>query len=275
MTNPKDLLATTSWFASQALQEALCTKMNRLEVEDGYVFFWEGQPVDAVLIIEDGILARTKALDHAQLDSIIENSDDASSSKRSIPSKDDDKWSTLIDEIAGKGRVTGLLHVLNPEESCAYATVKSHGRATVWSITADDLLETLSNDSVLAMEMLSKIAFTMRTGSKSLQGLLGNAKKTLKHSRSSVITDDAATTPTVKVLCYDSTQWVQPSFKPALTNFNKNTDSNGITIEMDFTNDRLSEKSATYSVGYVHVSFSLRWLLRWLVIFNLTNTMAE
>ena len=53
----------------------------------------------------------------------------------------------------------------------------------------------------------------------------------------------------VKVLCYDSTEWVQPSFKPAVEKFNEEFEEDGCTIQMEFTNDRLSEQSATYSAG--------------------------
>lgn len=250
----KEILASTSWFSNDALQNALAKKMTRMSVEDGHVFFFENKTVDAVLIIEEGSLCRTKALDEEKLDSIIEESMDASKSMRSIiPSGDDDKWSSFVDEISGRGRVTGLLHVMNQEHGVAYATVKSHGRAIIWKIEAKDFLEVLSSDATFAMEMLSKIAYKMRVGSKSLRGMIKSAKKTLKRSPSSQIIDDnidESGNKVVRVLCYDSTEWVQPSFKPAIESFNQEAESNGFTIHMDYTNDRLSEQSATYSAGY-------------------------
>jgi len=240
------ILSYSSWFCDvpEPLQIALSEKMIRMEVDDGYVFFWEGKSVDAVLIIEDGTLSRTKAVDEKYLEAIMEES------TISIPTGEEE-WSVSVDQISGKGRVTGLLHVMNPENDLAYATVKSMGNSIVWKITAEDFLDVLRSDPNFSLGMLSKLAGKMRVGSKSLRGLMRNATKTLKHSPSTpLIDDDADTNKPIKVLCYDSTQWVQPSFKPAIEAFNKESDSHGCTIEMDFTNDRLCETSATYATGY-------------------------
>jgi len=141
--------------------------------------------------------------------------------------------------------------------------VKSNGSSIVWSISATDLLGVLSSNPCFAMEMLSKMAYKIRVGSKSLQGMMKNAKKVLKHkpsfdddfgegNHSSTEREEVAPTSTrvVKVLCYDSTEWVKPSFNPAIEIFNQNFESHGCIIKMDFTNDRLSEQSATYSAGY-------------------------
>lgn len=63
----------------------------------------------------------------------------------------------------------------------------------------------------------------------------------------------------LKVLCYDTTEWVSDGFLPALTAFNEaqlkeqtsSGDSSGpLEIQMDFTRDRLSEQSARYATGY-------------------------
>ena len=81
----------------------------------------------------------------------------------------------------------------------------------------------LATDISFAMEMLSQCAYEMRAGSKSLRSMIANTKKMVK--RSATIADgsiDDADIPksnksdVVKVLCYDSTEWVQPSFKPAV-----------------------------------------------------------
>lgn len=228
----KKLLASTTWFSeNEDLQDALSTQMIRMEVEDGHVFFWEGKKVDAILIIEEGNLVRTKTTDVTHLD--------------------DDKWSAFVDDISGRGRVTGLLHVMNQEHGMAYATVKSQGRSIVWKISAEDFMNVLSSDASLAMELLSKCAYKMRVGSKSLRGLLGSARKSFKVNPSNDnYADETENKKIVKVLCYDSTEWVQPSFKPAIEKFNEESDSHGCTIEFEYTNDRLSEQSATYSAEY-------------------------
>lgn len=252
ITDAKTLLATTSWFQNEALQQALAMRMIRMEVEDGHVFLWEGRQVDAILIIEEGTLRRSKAVDSDQLDSIIEETEtevNITSSTRSLKTEDDEKWSILVDEISGKGRVTGLLHVLNNDFGAAYATVKSFGTATIWMIPAQDFLDVISNDTSFALEMLKIVAYKMRAGSKSLKGMVANAK-TMKHS-ASIIGEERITeaNPIVKVLCYDSTQWVKPSFTPIVEKFNSEAEAHGCSIKMDFTNDRLSKQSAPYSAG--------------------------
>ncbi len=253
----KDLLASTTWFnTNESLQTALAEKMVRMEVEDGHVFFWENSVVDSILIIEEGSLVRTKALDIDELDSMKELSAldptiSSDGSMRSLPTEKDGEWSSVVDVITGRGRVTGLLHVLNAEHGFAYATVKSRGNAIVWSISATDLKDVLASDTSFAMEMLSQCAHKMRDGSKSLRSMIANSKKLVK--KSSTLTDkagDLQKSSVVKVLCYDSTEWVQPSFKPAVEKFNQEVEANGgCTIQMEFTNDRLSEMSATFSAG--------------------------
>jgi D-lactate dehydrogenase len=247
--DPFDILSSTSWFrnVNDSLKTALASKMIREEVKDGHVFFWEGSVVDSVLIIEEGSLTRTKAVGD---DLNPEGSADEQSS---------DGSSVFVDALSGTGKVTGLLHVMNQEHGMAYATIRSKGDAVVWKIPAQDFVEVLSSDAQFAMEMLSKIAFKMRVGSKSLRGMLNNAKKTIKQRSSVSDSDDVGgegndTAPksVVKVLCYDTTQWVKPAFQPAIQAFNESSTSNEqmLTIQMDFTADRLCEHSATYAAGY-------------------------
>ena len=235
MTDAKQILAATSWFSKDAFYDALSTKLQRMVVEDGYVFFLEGQQVNSILIIEDGILTRTKS----------------SGKLKPLPSENDEKNSTLVDEVTGFGNVTGLLHVLNPDQGTAYATVKSCGKVIVWKLLAKDFLEVLSSNPSLAMELLSTIAFKMRAGSRSLRAMIQSAKHTRKQRDGSIYQDGADTKADsiVKVLCYDSTEWVQPSFRPAVESFNEKYSSDDISIQMDYTNDRLSEQSATHSAG--------------------------
>ncbi len=254
-SNPKELLGSTTWFTNESLQNALATKMVRMEVEDGYIFFWENSPVDSILIIEEGSLVRTKALDITLLDSVRDLNLDPNDKKstRSLPTDKDKDWSSVVDVITGRGRVTGILHVLNAEHGSAYATVKSRGNSIVWKISASDFKDVLASDSLFAMEMLSKCAYKMRAGSKSLRSMIVNTKKMVKKSSTLMDNNEDDTGKSkdsvVKVLCYDSTEWVQPSFKPAVEKFNQDFETHGCRIQMEFTNDRLSEKSATYAAG--------------------------
>lgn len=260
MTTAKEILAATSWFSKKTFYDTLSTKLQRMVVEDGHVFFFEGQRVDSILIIEEGRLSRTKSSGSHDLESVNETLKDTNGEQKAtkpLPSENIEKWSTLVDEVTGFGNVTGLLHVLNPDHGAAYATVKSCGKAIVWKIEAKDFLDVMSSNPTLAMDLLSTIAFKMRAGSRSLRAMIESAKQTRKHrdgkishERNSRDGADTKANAVVKVLCYDSTEWVQPSFKPAIESFNEKYGSDCVSIQMDYTNDRLSEQSATHSAGY-------------------------
>ncbi len=259
MTTAKEILAATSWFSKKTFYDTLSTKLQRMVVEDGHVFFFEGQRVDSILIIEEGRLSRTKSSGSHDLESVNETLKDTNGEQKAtkpLPSENIEKWSTLVDEVTGFGNVTGLLHVLNPDHGAAYATVKSCGKAIVWKIEAKDFLDVMSSNPTLAMDLLSTIAFKMRAGSRSLRAMIESAKQTRKHrdgkishERNSRDGADTKANAVVKVLCYDSTEWVQPSFKPAIESFNEKYGSDCVSIQMDYTNDRLSEQSATHSAG--------------------------
>ncbi len=78
-------------------------------------------------------------------------------------------------------------------------------------------------------------------------------------SSSSSSSKEAKDIVIVRVLCYDSTQWVKTAFEPAIDAFNDSNHNDtsssssslpSFKIEMEFTHDRLSEQSATYAAGY-------------------------
>lgn len=264
-----DIISSTSWFSNiePSLQKTLASKMIREDVEDGHVFFWEGTVIDSIIVIESGRLIRSKAVDREKfsLSVLMEQQQgvESTSSSSSAPFQKElfEKNSVDLDEISGKGRVTGMLCVINEEHKRSYATLRSVGRSIVWRIPADDFMEILSSDAGFAMMMLRKVAHKMKTGSKSLKSMLKNSKKTLRRGPSSFNLEgededakggDTTSTPSrkapVRVLCYDTTQWVKSAFEPAVQAFNKLHSS--FNIEMEFTNDRLSEQSALYAAGY-------------------------
>jgi len=259
-----DIISSTSWFSSiePSLQKTLASKMIREEVEEGHVFFWEGTVIDSIIIIESGRLMRSKAVDREKfsLSAVMEQGGESSSSSTPFQKELFEKNSVDLDEISGKGRVTGMLRVINEEHSRSYATLRSVGRSVVWRIPADDFMNILSSDAGFAMMMLRKVAHKMKAGSKSLKNMLKNSKKTFRRGPSSSLEDedddakgrDTISSPSrkapVRVLCYDTTQWVKSAFEPAVQAFNKLHSS--FNIEMDFTNDRLSEQSSMYAAGY-------------------------
>ena len=241
---PLEVLDNTRWFCdvSAELKQALASKMVLREVDKGHVFAHEGLPVTNLLIIEEGILARSKA---ESTEVAEELSGNASIVDMNLSSPGAFEKSIVVDEIEGLGRVTGLLHILVEADTLAFATVWAKTPGKVWQILAEDIRNVLGTNAKFALEMMSVLAMSMRVGSKSLRGLIKNVSA----GASGVTEGGEGTKPTIKVLCYDSTSWTVDSFKPAVKVFNESDDS-AFTIQMDFTADRLSERSATYAAGF-------------------------
>ena len=106
---PTEILDSTPWFCdvSAELKEALASKMVLREAEVGDIFTHEGLPVTNLLIIEEGILARSKADSTEVAESLSANA-----SIMNCSSPEAFEKSIVVDEIEGLGRVTGLLHIL-------------------------------------------------------------------------------------------------------------------------------------------------------------------
>ena len=240
---PLEILDQTAWFSdvSASLKEALASKMDLREVEAGHIFTHEGMPVTNLLIIEEGILARSKAESKEVADS-LSVSDTVVAANFSSPEAIEQ--SIVVDEIEGTGRVTGLLHILVEADTLAFATVWAKTPVKVWQINADEIREVLETNAKFALEMMSVLAMSVRVGSKSLRGLIKNVSGSAGDADG-----EGDHKPTIKVLCYDSTSWTIDSFKPAVKAFNESADS-AFKIKMEFTADRLSERSATYAASY-------------------------
>eukprot|EP00563_Minutocellus_polymorphus_P021390 CAMPEP_0197718266 /NCGR_PEP_ID=MMETSP1434-20131217/2488_1 /TAXON_ID=265543 /ORGANISM="Minutocellus polymorphus, Strain CCMP3303" /LENGTH=534 /DNA_ID=CAMNT_0043302897 /DNA_START=97 /DNA_END=1701 /DNA_ORIENTATION=+ len=240
---PLEILDQTPWFAdvSAELAEALASKMVLREVEAGHIFTHEGMPVTNLLIIEEGTLVRSKAESSEVAKSISAN---ASAMDVNFSSPEAFEKSIVVDAIQGAGRVTGLLHILVEVDTLAFATVWAKTPAKVWQIASEDIREIFETNAKFALEMMNVLAMSMRVGSKSLRGLIKNVS-----GSSGAADGEEGAKPTIKVLCYDSTSWTIDSFKPAVKAFNDSSDS-AFEIKMDFTADRLSERSATYAAGY-------------------------
>lgn len=241
---PLEILDSTPWFCdvSAELKEALASKMVLREVEAGHIFTHEGLPVTNLLIFEEGILARSKAESTEVAESLSANE---SIMDMNCSSPEAFEKSIVVDEIEGLGRVTGLLHILVEADTLAFATVWAKTPAKVWQIPSEDIRDVLEGNAKFALEMMSVLAMSMRVGSKSLRGLIKNVSA----GASGTAEGEEGAKPTIKVLCYDSTSWTVDFFKPAVKAFNESADS-AFQIKMDYTADRLSERSATYAAGY-------------------------
>jgi D-lactate dehydrogenase len=245
------LLKSTSYFhdSSKSLLDALASKMVPVEAEAGHIFVDEGEPMTHLLIIEEGTLVRTKlAVAESGREVMRTSLKDLTRHKRAQSQM---QVSVVVDEVKGRGRITGLLHSIK-EGGEAYATVSSKGRSKVWLIAGEDFRQAVSSPPEHCLDILYSMSRELRLGSKSLRGLV----QKLKHGGEKD-PDDKNSKQTCRVLCYDATSWVTEGFKPAVEAFNKahREDSEEynampVRIEMDFTTERLGERSATFAAGY-------------------------
>jgi len=147
------ILKDTTWCKnfSEDLLNALASKMELVEVDDGHVFIHEGEELKHFYIVEEGVIVRTKlsvdeeeevtkcdrpgehALHHHRNQSAVEAAADEIKGVSSRPSqvwnKLDEKC-VVIDRIQGRGRVTGILHNIVAKKK-AYATAVAKGHVKV------------------------------------------------------------------------------------------------------------------------------------------------
>jgi CRP-like cAMP-binding protein len=236
------LLKATSWFhdAPESLLQSLAAVMIPVEAPNCHLFVEEGEDIHTIVIIEEGTLARTKL-------SITDETGKAPVSLRKMSlhakhSSISGLSSIRVDEVSGRGRITGLLHNMQPG-SQAYATISADGPVKVWIIKGEDFREVIASPPEHALAVMHAMSRELRVGSKSLRGLM----QKFQNSSSGANVKDGAVV--CRVLCYDTTSWVSEGFKPAVETFNAEQ-KDGICIDMNFTTERLSEQSATYAAGY-------------------------
>lgn len=244
MSTAIDILKSTTYFhdASETFLEELAKRMIPMDVEEGHVFIEESEPMTTMLILEEGALIRSKLA--VQKEDFKELRSSVKHLKGSIVK--DTTHSVIVDEITGRGKITGLLHNMNKEGeiSFAYATVSSKGpRTKVWVLSGDDFKAAVAANPEHAFEALHALARELRSGSKSLQGLLQKARASATAEASNV------GGVVLRCLCYDTSLWVKDGFQPVIDEFNK-ANAGQYHIIMDYTAERLSEQSATYAVGY-------------------------
>mmetsp|Transcript_18335 Transcript_18335/g.44271 ORF Transcript_18335/g.44271 Transcript_18335/m.44271 type:complete len:261 (-) Transcript_18335:1031-1813(-) len=204
-------------------------------VDDGHIFVKEGDPVKGILIVQSGVLVRTKLS--------CSNEDEKAAILASGPDTIREN-SVIVDEIfdtPSAGRVTGALHNFKPD-GVAFATVIAKGPCKVWFIPGD-LFRAIVSKPEYALPVMSYLAEEVREGSKSIRRMLEEIRSGTKGSSQDNPNE-------IKVLCYDATSWVTEGFKPAVDAFNQaHSSMDSIQITMDYTTERLSEQSATFAAG--------------------------
>ena len=254
------VLKATSYFhdASDSLLIALAGNMKVYTVDEGFVFIEEGEPMTKVLILESGILTRSKLSVQKEDLHLMKSSIQRRTSDQGTPSTLSEKGvailasSIIIDEICGTGSITGLFHNMKDDHlSFAYATVTAKTSKTkVWVLAGNDFRSAIAMNPEHCFDVLHAMARELRTGSKSLQGLLQKVRNSMDGKATVAVGVDSK--KIIKCLCYDTTSWVKEGFEPAVVEYNKSAQSekDKVCIVVEYTTERLSEKSSTYAAGY-------------------------
>jgi len=233
------LIKKTSWFknCSDEFQAALADKVEFVDADEGHVFVREDDIVDKFMILESGILGRTKLSADPSVKASLRDMKQADISG-TLTEK-----GVLVDTIEGEATITGLLHCMSDVES-SYATVTARGGpAKVWIMPAAEFRTLVASKPEFMFDVMAAMANEVRSGSKSLRSVM----KKLRTGGGG--DDDADGKDVLRVLCYDTTSWVSDVFKPAIDKFNA-SDKEAFHIVMDFTGERLGQYSATYAAGY-------------------------
>jgi CRP-like cAMP-binding protein len=219
----------------------------------GDILAYEGDVLANVIIVESGRLLRTKLavsdlpIDRRDRTILVQSFSRAEYLAKSI----------VIDTLESRGRVSGLLHAFDVKDNdpanatSAFATISAEDdNAVVWLLPKTALRRVLRNhDCLFLLDALSR---EIRSGTKSLRGLILQQQQQQQQPRSQQPCEEK----TVRVLCYDTANWVSDGFRQALdmfhaTNHQKDDDkAKWPRIHVDYTTDRLTVRSATYAAGY-------------------------
>lgn len=218
-----EMLQNCRWGSkfSDAFQADLAKLMVPFDAPEGHVFIKEGAPIDSFLIVESGKLLRTK---------------------RHVNAGGDDEPIQL--ETDGPGSSAGFLHVAGTQDDeVSFATVTAgKGGAKVWVVPGGHFRKLCEDNPKYSSEVIKILSLMMRATSKIVRATM--AKSPTDHHEDMSNTN----TKVMKVLCYDTTEWVKTNFDPKLESFNENGET--LRVEMDYTADRLDLKTARFAAGY-------------------------
>lgn len=215
---PRDLLVEVSKF------------MIPIEVDDGHILVKEGEDITDIVVVETGRLIRSKLS--------VPEEEKADILKEDVGFEQIREKSIVVDEILSGTSPTGVYH--NFEAGCrAFATISASGPCRVWLLPGDKFRSVVSKPEY-CMVVMAAMAKRVRMETKSVRGLL-NAIGNDNFSAG----DDEKNL--VKILSYDSTSWVVESFDVAVEKFNEEND---LQIQIEYTTERLTAKSASYASGH-------------------------
>ena len=174
----KEALDNAEWLCSlsDSLKQDIMGKMERVEAADGDCLLREGQVVDKFIIVESGLLKRTKAAGA-------------------------DESPIELDQI-GPGKVTGFLHVVgHQDDDQAFANVIADKNTTVWIVKGADF-RTIMEDPKHSAEMMNMLTKILRQATKLVRA-------TLREANGATSANAGVGKKVLKIMCYDATSWVR------------------------------------------------------------------
>eukprot|EP00585_Thalassiosira_rotula_P002447 CAMPEP_0196132770 /NCGR_PEP_ID=MMETSP0910-20130528/2257_1 /TAXON_ID=49265 /ORGANISM="Thalassiosira rotula, Strain GSO102" /LENGTH=513 /DNA_ID=CAMNT_0041392409 /DNA_START=73 /DNA_END=1614 /DNA_ORIENTATION=+ len=217
-------LSKCTWLGkfSESLQDDISKLMIKFDAPEGHIFINEGDPIKAFLVVESGILKRTKR------------------------PEGDGHEPIEIDRV-GPARCTGFLHVAgyregDVNEDVAFATIAAgKGGAKVWVTPGPHFRKLCYENPSHSAEVIRVLSLGLRSSSKIIRATV-DSKPTIHEELV------GRNQKLFKVLCYDSTSWVKENFVPSVKAFNEHRKD--LDVQMDYTQDRLDSKTAKFAAGY-------------------------
>lgn len=211
------------------------------EVGDGHIFVKEGELITKMIIMETGKLRRTKlSVPEEEKEKLLSMNEVDMIMEKSI----------VIDEVTGVGTITNNLACFDTYP-LSYVTVVSSGPSTkVWTIDFEQFRSLLVSKPEYSLNAMSYLASQLRTNTRNISLLQEKVKKKgklIKEIRQGVKEEEESNTNTIQCLAYDATSWVIENFTPAIEQFNV---ENTVQINIEYTKERLSEKTVTLAAGY-------------------------
>ena len=217
-----EMLEKSQWLRkfSHSFKEDLIKLMIPFDAPEGHVFIREGEPINSFLVVQEGILQRTRR-----------------------PEGEGDP--IKIDEI-NPGQVSGFLHVAgSQDEEVAFATITAKSQAKVWVVSGGHFRKMCENNPKYASEVIHVLSLVLRSTTKIVRATINTHPSEHEHEKEK----DSIKKKVLKVLCYDTTSWVKENFEPQIEAFNKDMTVD-LKVQMDYTQDRLDVKTAKFAAGY-------------------------
>ncbi|KAL7535786.1 hypothetical protein ACHAWF_005271 [Thalassiosira exigua] len=201
---------------SDSLKDDLAKLMMPFNGPEGHVFISEGEPINEFIIVESGIISRTKHVSGGGIHEI---------------------------DTVGPGSTLGFLHVAgHPDDEVSFATLAAgKGGAKVWIVPGGHFRKLCNSNPEHSSDVIRVLTLVLRAESKLLRAavVVNSAGREVASTEGKKV---------LKVLCYDTASWVKENFEPQVATFNDT--GKGRMIQMDFTQDRLDVKTARSAVGY-------------------------